>query len=287
MSFLSSLESELRHRRVPGRELRKIVLELEDHLACEPASVERLGDPRELAAEFADQLASDGVRSGARNAVLALTLAAIALASSQLALDRAGGYPGFDHGLSLALAIPALLCMLIAPQVALVAGLLGLQRALRRRRPSALPAPEVALIGRRSLVALAAGIATSAGLLLYVLDFSLLLPTWWLLLVGGLAALALVALMVVARGLRSCVAITVSPGGAPTDVFDELALLRPLASRPWLLGAGGSVLVGALATLLAWHAESSLLEGLERGAFEGLAAAIGFAALGRLVGMRR
>jgi hypothetical protein len=108
-------------------------------------------------------------------------------------------------------------------------------RALRRRRASTLPAAEVALIRRRAWVGLLSGIATVAGLELYVVDFSAVMPGWWLALVGGLAGVAGVALIAVA----------------------------------------------------ARHAERSLFEGVQRGLFEGFAAATGYALLGRAIGALR
>ena len=54
MSWLDTLAGELRARRVPRRERARILLELRDHIECEPGCEERLGDPRELAITFAD-----------------------------------------------------------------------------------------------------------------------------------------------------------------------------------------------------------------------------------------
>ncbi len=142
MSWAQQLADELTACGVLGRERRRIVLELQDHIACEPGCQERLGDPHELAARFADELATDGARRGAFAAFGALVLAALALIVSQLAIGHAGGYPGFDHGHSLALFLPAALGMFIAPQAALVAGTLAALRALRRLRRAVLPAAE-------------------------------------------------------------------------------------------------------------------------------------------------
>jgi hypothetical protein len=288
MSWAQQLADELTARGVVGRERRRIVLELQDHIACEPSCEERLGDPRELAARFADEFATDGARRGAFAAFAALALAALALAVSQLAIAPAGGYPGFDHGRSLMLFIPAALGMFIAPQAALVAGTLAAWRALRRRRRRAvLPAAEVALIRRRASVGLGAGLATMAGLELYVLDFSAVLPLWWLALVGGLAGLAALALIAVLARLHRVGSLVASGEGPAGDVFQDLPFLRPrwLRASPWRLGAAASLTVGFAMTLFEWHAERSLFEGLQRGAFEGLAAAVGFVLLGRAIGV--
>ena len=147
---------------------------------------------------------------------------------------------------------------------------------------------EIALIHRRTRVALGAGFATMAGLELYVVDFSLRLPAWWLGLVGGLAAAAGVALLAAARALARSEAIVSGTPGEPGDVFDDLPLLGWgwLRSRPWRLGALCSLAVGCAMAAFEAHAEHSLFEGIQRGAFEGIAAALGFVLLGRAIGAR-
>src|SRR5262245_56794248 len=65
MSWLEQLDGELKARGVPGRARRRIVLEFEDHLRCDPASRARLGDPAALAQAFADDLASSTSRKAA------------------------------------------------------------------------------------------------------------------------------------------------------------------------------------------------------------------------------
>jgi hypothetical protein len=289
MSWLQSLTDELGSHGVTGRERRRIVFELQDHIACDPGCEQRLGDPRELAVRFADELATARTRSCALEVFGALALAALALVVSQLAIGAAGGYPGFDRGRSLALFMPAALGMFVAPQAALVAGTLAALRALRRRRASALPAAELALIRRRAWVGLLSGIATIVGLELYVLDFSAVLPVWWLALVGGLAGAAGVALLAAAARLLDAGAIVTGVDGSAGDVFDDLPMMRWswLRGASWRLGAGASLCVGLAVTLFEWHAERSLFEGLQRGLFEGLAAAAGYALLGRAIGVAR
>jgi hypothetical protein len=151
-----------------------------------------------------------------------------------------------------------------------------------------LPADEIALIHRRARVALTAGFATMAGLELYVVDFSERLPGWWLGLVGGLGAVAGVALFTAARTLVRAQAIVSGAGGRAGDIYDDLPVpgWRRLRSRPWLLGALASVAVGLALGAFEAHAEHSVFEGIQRGMFEGLAAAIGFVVLGRTIGAR-
>ena len=56
--------------------------------------------------------------------------------------------------------------------------------------------------------------------------------------------------------------------------------------REWLLGALASVAVGLALGAFEARAEHSVFEGLQRGVFEGVAAAIGFVVLGRAIGAR-
>ena len=290
MSWLRQFEDELaaRHVSPPARE--RLVAELRDHIACEQGAPTRLGAPREIAGQYADELGAHATRAGALTAFAALAFAAVALVSSQLTLARISGmshYPGFDHGFSVALSLPAIVALLVGPQVALVAGTLAAWRALRRRRAAVLPRGEVALVRRRARIGLAAGIATMAGQLLYVANFAGVLPAWWLLLSGALAASALVALSLAWQGLSRGSATVVLATGDAGDLFDDVAPLRRLRDHPLILWFSAALACGGAVTLFEWHAERSLAEGLQRGAFEAVALSIGFVALGRAIGARR
>ena len=287
MSWLDTLAGELRARRVPRRERARILLELRDHIECEPGCEERLGDPRELAITFADELASAQARLSAFQTFGALAVAAVALVVSQLVIASAGGYPGFATGISPLLFFPSLLGMVFAPQIALVAGSLAALPAIRLRRVPRLPSAQIDLIGRRARVALLAGFGTVAGLVLYLVDFSLRFPVWYVALAGGLATVAGVALSAASRSVRRAEAVVSACPGTAGDVYDDVPVIgrRWLRRRPWLLGIVGSLLVAVAATIVTAHAERSLQEGLERGIVEGLAAALGFALLGRTVGL--
>lgn len=287
MTWTQRLADELGKRGVAAEQREAILLELEDHVACEPAGVSRLGDPREIAAEFADELGTRGALGAVNWVFAALALTAGVLALSQLAIGSGGGYPGFDNGYSIGLSLPALLCMFVASQVALVAGSLAFWRALRRRREPVLPRAEIDLIRRRAWVGLGAGLACAIGVELYVIDFLGVMHTTWLLLVGGSAGIAILALVAAGRRLRTTGKVIVGASGPAGDIFDDLPPLRSLRGRPWRLGALVAGGVGLLMTIAEWHAESSLAEGLQRGLFEGFAAAIGFVALGRAIGARR
>jgi len=142
MSWIDDLSCELYARGVPRRERTRIVLELDDHIACEPGCEDRLGDPRTLAITFADELATARARSAAFAAFAALAAAAVVLIASQITLGRLARYPGYSNGLSTVLFVPAALGMLVAPQVALVSG------GWRRGGPSAAGGPRACRPGR-------------------------------------------------------------------------------------------------------------------------------------------
>ena len=288
MSWLQQLADELSARGVRGADQRRIVAELRDHIACEPESVRRLGDPRALAASFADELATSRTRRCALWSFGALAAAALVLAVSQVAIARAGGYPGFDHGVSQILFWPAFLGVTIAPQVALVAGMLAALRAVRRKRVASLPAAELDLISRRARVALAGGLATMAGLEIYVVNFVTQFPVWYEVVVAGLGAAAAAGLLVAWRAVAGAGTLLSSAAGPAGDVFDDLPMIgwNWLRRRPWMLGAFASILVAAVMTAGAGQAEHSLAEGLQRGVAEGVAAALGFIVLGRAIGVR-
>ena len=287
MTWLQRLADDLTARGIRGHDRRRIVAELRDHIECEPESVARLGDPTELARTFADEMATSRTRRAAWHAFGALSTAAAVLAFSQVALVRTVGYPGFNHGLSLLLFFPALVGMLLAPQVALVSGTLAALRALRRRRVTRMPAAEIGLLGRRIRVALAAGFATVGGIEIYVVDFSARLPAWWLGTVGGLGLASGAALVWATHSLVGARALVSGTPGGAGDVFDDLPAIgfSWLRRRSWRLGAAASLLVAAAMTAFEAHAERSLAEGLQRGIVEGVAAAIGFALLGRTIGV--
>jgi hypothetical protein len=197
MSWLGRLSLELSDRGVPRRERARILLELEDHLACEPRCEERLGDPSDLAAGFADELATSRARMSAYEAFSGLALAAAAMTASQMLIARAGGTAGF--GVSPVLFVVAMVAVLVGPQVALVAAGLAVPRAVRRRRVPRLPAAEIKLIRRRSRVAVFGGVAMIAGLGAWLVDFAPTLPGWYLITIGGVVTATGLAL---ARVLR-------------------------------------------------------------------------------------
>lgn len=291
MSWLSELEDELAVRRVPRRARERLVAELADHLACEQGwatrlELTRLGAAREIAGQYADELATSDARRGAFAAFGALALTAAMLLVTLSTLGGIG-YPGLGGGFSAALSLPAIAAFVFGSQVAWVAGMLAAWRAARRRAVDVMPGAEVALVRSRTRVAIGAGLAISLGAALYVIDFIDVMPLWWLVLAGGLSALATAALVAAWRtasvGSRT-VALADGPAG---DMFDDIPLLRPLRGHPLRTCLGFALASGTAITLVEWHAERSFAEGLQRGGAEAIVFVLCFALLGRAVGARR
>jgi hypothetical protein len=286
MSWLDDFEDELVKRRVRPASRERLRHELADHIACEQGAPTRLGDPRAIAGQYADELSSDDARRGSLGIFAALALTGGALLVQQLTLGRIG-YPGFDHGYSTVLALVAILAMVLGSQVALVCGCLAGWRAVRRRAVAVLPAAEIALLHRRAAIAVAAGAVTATGMMLYMVDFVDVLPALWLVLSGTLCASATAALAIAWRGQARGAATVALAAGPAGDVFDDVPPLRALRDHPLGLWALATLAVGGFVTLFEWHAERALAEGLQRGGFEALALGVCFALFGRAIGARR
>jgi hypothetical protein len=283
VTWLDELARELQAAGVRGRTRSRILSELEDHLLCEPGSETRLGSPKELAASFAEELGTSGARRAAVVGFLALGLSgvlfAIALLSLQLVAAPdvfAGAVPGAAFVLQ-----PL---VVLAPQVAFVAGGLAAWRAFRLRRARILPAAEVRVLNRRTATALTAAAAAFAAVALYALDFHRDLPGWWTALALSACAIALCALALGALPLLRTTRLRPREPGDAGDLYSDLPLLAPLT--PWRLAAFTALALGmVVATALA--AQGDPLDGLTAGVAEASAVLAGFAVLGRPLGLRR
>jgi len=99
-------------------------------------------------------------------------------------------------------------------------------------------------------------------------NFAGVLPVWWLILSGTLAAGATAALVAARQALARSSSTLALASGPPGDLFDDIPPLRgparPPAAAVSARGAGdrGARHAGE------WHAEHSLAEGVQRGVFE-------------------
>ncbi len=290
VSFIDELHAELGRAGIRGRTRSRIELELADHLASDPESESRLGSPREVAESFAAELRAPRTRRAAWISFCALALAGLGLLGTSRAYVAAGGWPNAGGARGLLVALTGVV-ILVSCQVAFVAGFLGIARTLRIRRQAKAGPAELRLIQRRMRVAIAAAALTSAGLLVHAVLLWGSMPAWWDAVALFSAAMPLAALAAARVAVSNAHELT-PDGGPPAEglVADLPEWLgsrtTPVLGRPWLLagllGAGVCVvmLVGAA------HAESSLLEGMERAVAEAIAFFGGFALLGRRLGLR-
>jgi hypothetical protein len=249
-----------------------------------------LGDPGALAIQFSDELGTSFARSAALQAFFALALAGVLLTVRLVALLPLRAI-GFSSGDTLGFLVSA-----VAGQVALVAGALGLVRALRLRGRRAIPRQEAAVLARRAGVGLAAGAVTIVSFPITqtyrahpgVVSIGSHPTNWWWSIasvVGLVALLAAVPAIVRAARLRP------RAGGPAGDLLADLGPLQPAAARisggsvnrlALMLGVGLAIVI-ALAGLAADDPYDGILRGLlECSAFLG-----GYAALGRYLGIRR
>lgn len=268
--MIERLDRELAALGVPSRRRRRIRLELEDHLACDPSA--DLGEPVELARQFADELGT----AFARQAALATFAALVPFGLLFCALFAAAAVYTTSAPLLLTLAL------VVGVQVAFVGGVLALLRALRLRGLAVVPAAEARVLLRRGEAGLAgAGLTIVAVTLLasgYYQD-----AQWshrwlgWVTVGVGAASLAFgsAALLRAHRLLPAAV-------GAARDLSFDLGIEAD--PRRLAFAIAGAV---AFCIALAGVVQSDPFDGLARGLADGTLCLAGFALLGRPLGLRR
>jgi MFS family permease len=286
MSYVRELCAELERVGIPRRLRVRILAEISDHLTCDPEAP--LGRPAELAYRFADELGTRRARRASLEAFVALAIAAAAFAAAFLSSGVAGPNATNVYASSALLGYVGTVLVLGAPQLALVAGSLAALRAFRCRDDPIIPRSEAVVIGRRSAVGLAAGLASMAGLVLVALQFQGRLAGWWTTLALAAAVIGSCALATALPAVWSALRLRPVAHGEAGDVFDDLDGLVPLRLRghPWRL-AGVTAAAVALVITLAGVAQSDGIDGALRGIADGLACLAGFALLGRCLGLRR
>jgi hypothetical protein len=279
LTYLDRFGRELAAVGIRGRLQDRILAESADHLA--EGDVERFGDPAALAREFADQLATTSSRRATLAALAALAGAAGVFAAAWLLTAAAGGWGDILSAEWAPLGLAAAIGMLVFPQVSFAAGLLAALRVARRWHDRCLPAAEVALLLRRTRVALAFGALTLASVALYAFEFRADFSPWYVLTVAPAAAALTLPLAGAALLTRHAAAVKSSVPGEAGDVFDDLPLELP--RRPWLLLAATAG-AAALAALVAGGVTN---EGPRNAVAEIVLVVGGFLALGKRLGLRR
>lgn len=246
------LDRELQALGVPARRRRRIRLELEDHLSCDPGA--ELGDPVDLARRFADELGTAYARRAGYSIFAALV--PVGVLAGVLALVSTGTV---NVG------------TILGGQLAFVGGTLALLRAWRLRNATVASAADATVLRRRVLLGIGGGALTLA---------SIAVATQRPL---ALAALSLGTVALAAAAVAWIAASQLRPlaEGEPRDLSFDLGI----AENPWRLALG---IAGAVAFCIAVAgiAQSDPLDGLVRAAADGTLCLAGFAILGRPLGLR-
>jgi hypothetical protein len=293
----------LAHLRLPERRRRRIAAEVEDHLACTAAdlhadglpaqeaereAIRRFGSAGELARTFLEQEAARAGRSaGWAGAALAFVSGVLMLGAPGSAVFR-GDFP---LGV-----VPFVL-----GQVALVAGGLTLARAWLGGAHGRLRGPRLALVLRGTLVVLSCagiGLLFGAGRGLTEARWG---PGHWVPL-GALAVASAATAIVQARAARRARATPAArppdaehPDSARHDLIAPVLQALGLARHPWraalaISAAAGVALAAAHGLTEGGLSTHHLLRQLAGGAIiagvEAAAALLGFAVLGRYLGLR-
>ena len=277
-AYLDDLGRELGAVGIRGRLRRRILAEAEDHLRSGPEALERFGSAQLVANRFAAELGARASRRAAVGAFAALAFAGAVYAVAFVGASFAGVPDPDTFPVAAVLAFAAIV---LAPQVAFVAGALALVRTLRRREQE-LPSAELRVINRRTGVALASGLVTMGALALFANELRSELAGWWVAstLTGAAVASVLLVLASVPAGRAAVLRPQVA--GAAGDLFDDLGLPR---IDPWRFAGLVALGVG----LLVWIAgaiQGDPLDAAVRAAAEALACLSGFAVLGRYLGLR-
>lgn len=286
--YTRELGVELRRLGVPASRRRRLLAETEDHLRSDPDALSRFGSASDIAQQCADELGSSGARRVSITAFAVLAFAGLLFGGLMLAVfamvppHTIFCCRGTSVMQSLTLAV-----LIVAPQVAFVAGVLAMIRALRLRNRGALPRGEVTVLRRRTAVALLSGAATMAALIAFVVQFGSALPGW--LVPASLAAGATSVLLLGVASVPLVVTwrVQVQTAGAAGDIFRDLGPLVPVPLRghAWAFAAICALAV-ALVVFAPGLAADDGYDAALRGAAEAIACLAGFAILGRYLKLR-
>ena len=286
--YTSELGSELRRLGVPASRRRRLLAETEDHLRSDPAALSRFGSAGDIARQCADELGSSGARRVSITAFTVLAFAGLLFGALMLAVfATVPRHTIVCCNNASPLQMLSFAVLVIAPQVALITGVLAMVRALRLRRTAALPRTEVDVLRRRTAVALLSGAATMAALVAVVVQFATVLPGWLVPAAYAAGATSLLLLAMTSVPLVMTSRVLVQTAGAAGDVFSDLGPVVPtrLRGHPWGFAATCALVVAVVVFLPGIAADDGYDAAL-RGAAEAAACLLGFAVLGRYLQLR-
>jgi hypothetical protein len=282
--FQTTLGHELSAAGIRGRLRSRILAEYADHLACDPDA--RLGEPRALARQFADEVGSTRARRAAVIAFAALALAGVLFGLAFVTSDAAFG--GAPKGGPVTGRIATGLAILFS-QVSFVAGTLAALRWVQRRGSGVLPGAEATVIVRRAAVGVVAGIVTMVSLGTIALADHRFLNGTWATFAIVVAAVGTAGLLATLPSIWGAARLRPVADGGAGDIFDDLGDFArlvpvPLRAGPWRLAVAVSVAVAAVIALVAVPAQD-VYDGAARGLADALLCMAGFATLGRYLGL--
>lgn len=296
-AYLTRLSHALADAGIRGRHRARILTEFEDHLASDPGT--NLGEPAQIAAQFADELGTDLARRAALRAFGALALAGVLFAVALVTAGRVHSFAirgagsavgglasvvGRNHPSSLTLV--AMGVCLIAVQVSAAAGVLGLLRTIRLRGQVVVTTQEAVMLVRQAGVALLSGTLALVALAMMALSLPQLSSSWKVL-AYVVTGVGLTSIASAAPAVSAALRLRPKLEGQAGDLIDDLDAVVPLklAVSPWQLAV---LLALAIAVLLtgAGIVQSDPYDGAARGIADGLACLAGFALLGRYLGLR-
>jgi hypothetical protein len=279
-SFLQTLGSELSRVGFRGTRRQRIIDEFSDHLACDPSA--QLGQPRVLAAQFADELGTSQARTAAFTAFGALVVLGAVLVVRLLSMgpfNRIDGSAGATLGILVAV---------MAAQIAFVSGGLALVRGLRLRHRRTIPAHEARILGRRAGVGLAAGALATVAIPLRAAATPGHTPST----AGSVVtvAVALAAVLAATPAVVRAARLRPASPGPGEDLLADFGPFRPLVAA--LTGASPTRFAllsgGAIAVVIAAAgvAADDPYDGILRGVMEAAVYLGAYALLGRYLGLR-
>ncbi|HYZ80817.1 MAG TPA: hypothetical protein VE571_06090 [Solirubrobacteraceae bacterium] len=282
--FENQLDYELTAVGITGSVKRRILDEFDDHLACDPEA--QLGEPRALARQFADEVGTTRARQAAMVGFGALALAGILFGIAFVTAGAAYGPAPTGGPLSGRVATAV---GIVFSQVSFVAGMLGVMRWVVRRHAEVLAAAEARVMVRRAAVGVLAGIVTMASLGTIAIAYRPYLPSAWTTYAIVAAAIGIAALLAALPSVWAATQVAPVADGGAGDIFDDLGAFAglvpaPLRGHPWRVAIAVAVAVAAVITLVAVPAQDAF-DGAARGGLDALLCLLGFATLGRWLGL--
>jgi len=271
VSWLDQLELELNKTGIPAGRRRRIIAEFADHLASDPDCKDRLGSPSALACQFADELGTVYARRAGYAIFLALAPVGLLL----------GALFGLTALYTTSVNAQVTAGLVIGVQLAFVGGTLALLRAWRVRRARVVPAAEARVIVRRALLGIVGGTITVVTLAFAAFQVR---GVQWNVPELAYATVAAGALTLTVAAALTARAATFRPSreGPAGDLASDLGIDAP----PWVLALLITFAV-VVCIAVAGIIQADPFDGLARAAGDGLLCLVGFAVLGRTLGLRR